>query len=116
MVNLNGYFHGAANKVREIYESTKLGRKHCGHFTSAFDTFKTAVGVAAVVHGAITANPLEVAIGATRGVDGVREVYKVGHEYRLSHPLEDYQHRQLVSNATHEYALHPPPSVDNEFG
>ena len=85
LASLKSLFHRAAEYARDVYcawqepKAMTASQRH-------MDEFKVVTGGAIAGVGAVTLDPLEVAGGTEPLVDGLMDMQKAGHKWRVKHP------------------------------
>ena len=85
LASLRSLFHRAAEYVRDIYagwHEPKAMPDRQRHM----DELKVVSGAAIAGTGVVTLNPLEIAGGSEPLVDGLLDMQKAGHKWRVKHP------------------------------
>ena len=83
--SITSLFHRAAEYVRDVYTAI-TEPKAMSPAQRRFDEFKVVTGAAVAGVGAATMDPVEIAGGSEPAVDGLMDLQKAGHKWRVKHP------------------------------
>lgn len=85
LASVSRLFHRAAEYARDIYAAWHEPRAMTAT-QRHMDELKIVSGGAIAGAGVVTLNPLEVAGGGEPLIDGLLDMQKAGHKWRVKHP------------------------------